>query len=94
MSLVSIIKWRCLLEGQFVPTHIWYVHSVEFNKCFVCKCNIWKEIIVMIDSIAVNLAKNDTEVSLCEIYVVEKVSKGEKVMILHPVAPVSLAGRK
>ena len=41
----------------------------------------------------VNLAKKETEVNLCEIYAMEKVPEGEKVMILDVGAPVSLAGR-
>ena len=40
-----------------------------------------------------NLAKKDTEVNLCDIYTVEKVPEGEKVMILDVGSPVSLAGR-
>ena len=42
-----------------------------------------------IDSIAVNLAKKDTEVNLCEIYVVEKASEGEKFIILDVEARIA-----
>ena len=59
---------------------------------FTCKCKNCNEILAKIDSIAVNLAKKDMEVNLCEIYVVEKASEGEKVMILDVGALVSLAG--
>ena len=39
----------------------------EFNRCFVCKFKICKDILTKINSIAVNLAKKDTEVNMCEI---------------------------
>ena len=52
-----------------------------------------KKIIAKIGSIMVNLVHKDTLVNLCKRYAVENTTRGEKVMILNPGAPVTLAGR-
>ena len=65
----------------------------EYDKCFVSKCKNCKELLAKIESIAVNHLQEDTVVNLCETYAVENTTRGEKVMILDPGVPITLAGR-
>ena len=65
----------------------------EITKCIVCWCNDCKAMRVKVNNTTVNLVHDDTIVNLCDTYEVENTQRGEKVMILDPGAPVSLAWR-
>ena len=46
-----------------------------------------------IHNVVVNLVHKEMVVNMCDTYAVENTQRGEKVMILDPGAPMSLAGR-
>ena len=57
-----------------------------------CWCNDCKKRRDKSDNVALNLVHEDLVVNLCDNYMVENTQCGEKVMILDPGAPMSLAG--
>ena len=67
--------------------------SEEKPKCVACWCENCKKRRDKIDNVAVNLVYDDMIVNLCDNYLVENTQGGEKVMILDPEAPMSVAGR-
>ena len=58
-----------------------------------CWCETCKARRVKIDNVSVNVIHEGMVVNLCDLYAVGNTQRGEKVIILDPGAPMSLARR-